>query len=166
MRYPELERALAECGEPSLLQLRETVIRLRRKKSMVVDSQDENRRSAGSFFVNPIVNEELARQAEERAAVLAPGEPMPRYPTESGAVKLSAAWLIERAGMVRGTSRGPVGISSRHSLAIINRGGASAREIVRERVGRGVSGDGRGGVRGIERGDGAEATRRGRRGTG
>jgi UDP-N-acetylmuramate dehydrogenase len=136
VRYPELERALerageqAEAGEPTLAAVRDTVIALRRGKSMVLDPDDENFRSAGSFFVNPIVDEATATRASEGAARLAPGETMPRYPSGGGRVKLSAAWLIERAGMAKGTVNGRVGISTRHSLALVNRGGATAHELV------------------------------------
>ncbi len=130
LRYSELERRVRQEGTPTLAKVRETVLALRSDKSMVLDPKDENRRSAGSFFLNPIVSPDGAQQAMERAAVLAPGETMPRYPASSGSVKLSAAWLIERSGLSKGTVRGPVGLSTRHSLAIVNRGGATAAQIV------------------------------------
>jgi len=122
--YAELQRAVGEVS-PSLAQVRETVIALRRRKSMVLDSSDDNRRSAGSFFVNPVV---AADDAARVAAIV--DEPMPQYPVADGQVKLAAAWLIERAGMLKGARRGNVGISTRHSLAIINLGGATAAEVV------------------------------------
>lgn len=125
--YPELARAIED--KASLQSVRDKVIELRRKKSMVLDPKDENHRSAGSFFVNPIVAPEIAEGAKAAARELAPGEKMPEFCVEGG-IKLSAAWLIERAGMRRGTHRGPVGISTRHSLALVNRGGASASQLV------------------------------------
>lgn len=130
LRYPELERRVRQDGSPTLAQVRETVLALRSAKSMILDPSDENRRSAGSFFLNPIVSADVAQRAMMRAAVLAPGETMPAYPASSGLVKLSAAWLIERSGFGKGTVRGRVGISTRHSLAIINRGGATSAQLV------------------------------------
>ncbi len=125
--YPELQRAAPP--SPTLAQIRDTVIALRRGKSMVLDPSDENRRSAGSFFVNPVIPSSMADEAAARAARLAPGQTMPRFPQADGD-KLSAAWLIERAGLAKGTRRGAVGLSTRHSLAIVNFGGATAAQIV------------------------------------
>ncbi len=145
IRYPELSRALGvpDGGQAPLADVRRTVIELRRGKGMVVDPADPASRSAGSFFTNPIVDDATL------AAVLArlpAGVTMPRFAGPSpGLTKLSAAWLIERAGFPRGTERGTVGTSPKHALALINRGGgtatallALAREIqdgVRERLG-------------------------------
>jgi UDP-N-acetylmuramate dehydrogenase len=122
LRYPELQRAMS--GEPTLREVRDTVIKLRRSKSMVIDEGDPNRRSAGSFFTNPIVpvakGDEIASSFPD----------VPRFPGEDSGVKLSAGWLIERAGMVKGTRRGNVGISSKHALALVHHGGGSALELV------------------------------------
>ena len=126
--YPELARALGDAPS-SLAHVRETVIALRKGKSMVLDPTDENAKSAGSFFTNPIVSAEVALRARD-AAIARGHTTMPEFPTDDGRVKLSAAWLIERAGFARGTLRGRVGISTRHSLALVNKGGASASEIV------------------------------------
>lgn len=124
LRYPELARALGDA--PTLAQVRETVLGLRRAKSMVLDVPDDpNRRSAGSFFLNPVVEAGVADEVAARV-----GEPMPRWPTDDGRVKLSAAWLIERAGLPKGHGDGPVGLSTRHTLAIVNRGGADAGAVV------------------------------------
>jgi UDP-N-acetylmuramate dehydrogenase len=120
-------------GGPSLAAVREAVIALRRGKSMVLDPGDENGRSAGSFFMNPTLDAASAARTRERvldAGVLGPGETMPEFSSPDGAVKLSAAWLIESAGFRKGTSDGAVGISTRHALALVNRGGATAAEIV------------------------------------
>ncbi|MFT3774182.1 MAG: UDP-N-acetylmuramate dehydrogenase [Minicystis sp.] len=133
VKYAELERKLAGRPSTTLAELREVVIELRRGKSMVLDPSDENGKSAGSFFTNPTLEATEASKVVERVAaagVLSPGEEMPRYAASGWQVKLSAAWLIERAGFKKGTFDGPVGISTKHSLAIVNRGGARAAEIV------------------------------------
>ena len=126
VRYAELEQRLDErratSGAASLAEVRDTVLELRRKKSMVLDPKDENGRSCGSFFVNPVVTEEQAR-AVERARGAAT---MPRYPQPDGSVKLAAGWLIEQAGFTKGMRRGPVGLSTKHALAIVCHEGATA----------------------------------------
>lgn len=126
IRYAELAAALGVAiGERApLAATRETVIALRRTKGMVVDPADPDSRSAGSFFTNPIVNANVATELAERF----PG--MPAWPTSAGASKLAAAWLIERAGFHKGYAAGRAGISTKHALALINRGGASAAEIL------------------------------------
>lgn len=123
VRYPELRRHLEITGveQPSLGAVREAVLAIRRRKSMVVDTSDPDSRSAGSFFTNPIVTSEAADQIGI--------EGMPRYPAGDH-VKLSAAWLIEQAGFARGHVAGNVGLSTKHTLAIVNRGGGTAREVV------------------------------------
>lgn len=123
IRYPELRRHLEATGveQPSLGAVREAVLAIRRRKSMVVDTADPDSRSAGSFFTNPIVTSEVA----DRIGI----EGMPRYPAGDH-VKLSAAWLIEQAGFARGHVAGNVGLSTKHTLAIVNRGGGTAREVV------------------------------------
>jgi UDP-N-acetylmuramate dehydrogenase len=131
VRYAELVRALAAEPAPTLAGVRDTVLALRRSKSMVYDPADENHRSAGSFFTNPIVSDAVLADAREAArAVLRPGEEMPEFPAGPGLTKLAAGWLIERAGIAKGTGEGPVGVSTRHALAIVNRGGATASQIV------------------------------------
>jgi UDP-N-acetylmuramate dehydrogenase len=132
VHYPEIVRELSlRGGDPgSLADVRRVVLAVRRSKSMVIDEADPNHRSAGSFFVNPMVTVEQADEIEQRArAAGLEVQPMPRYPVGER-VKLSAAWLIERAGFVKGTFEGAVGISTRHALAIVNRGGATAAEIL------------------------------------
>jgi UDP-N-acetylmuramate dehydrogenase len=130
VRYAELVRYLESRGlleAPSLADVREAVIAIRRSKSMVIDPGDPNRRSCGSFFVNPVVPAEVAARVRERAG----SDPaMPRWLEADGRVKLSAAWLIERAGFARGHTEGPVGLSTRHALAIVGHDGARARDIV------------------------------------
>ncbi|MGK4001398.1 UDP-N-acetylmuramate dehydrogenase [Sorangium sp. So ce1036] len=146
VRYPELARALAAPAggpAPPLDEVRRAILALRRGKSMVLDPTDENGRSAGSFFMNPTLAAGDAAAAIARieaSGVLAPGEAIPRYPAGAGRVKLSAAWLIERAGFAKGTRHGAAGISTRHTLALVNRGGATAAELLElaRRVRRGV----------------------------
>jgi UDP-N-acetylmuramate dehydrogenase len=142
--YAELQRALgARSAAPSLADVREAVLALRRSKSMVIDSKDVNRRSAGSFFTNPVVTAGDADRIAEQALhdrVIAQASEMPRYPAEDGRVKLAAAWLIEHAGIRKGDRRGQIGISNRHALALVHHGGGSSAELitfarrVRERV--------------------------------
>lgn len=134
MRYPDVQRHLAERGmaAPSLVQVRQAVIEIRRRKSMVLDPADPNARSVGSFFMNPVVSDETCAAVQDSAVRRkAPGaEAMPRWPVRGGGVKLSAAWLIERAGFARGYRKGNAAISDNHTLALVNRGGATAAEIV------------------------------------
>jgi UDP-N-acetylmuramate dehydrogenase len=92
---------------------------------MVLEPGDPNARSCGSFFLNPIVDAGALAAIDARAAGLA----MPRWPQPDGRVKLSAAWLIERAGFARGQADGPVGLSTRHTLAIVCHDGARARDV-------------------------------------
>jgi UDP-N-acetylmuramate dehydrogenase len=132
IRYPELAQGLEGTREPSLADVRRAVLALRRRKSMVLDEDDPCSRSVGSFFLNPVVAPREADDAEQelrRRGHLDPAATLPRYPA-GDRVKLSAAWLIERCGLPRGLRRGPVGLSSRHALAIVNYGGATAREVV------------------------------------
>jgi UDP-N-acetylmuramate dehydrogenase len=132
VRYGELEKALGH-GPRTLARVRETVLALRRAKSMVLDPADPNRRSAGSFFTNPIVDAACARAIVERAIgagwVADPSE-VPRWPLPDGRVKLAAAWLIERSGFPKGTRRGTVGVSTRHALALVHHGGGTTRELL------------------------------------
>lgn len=124
--YPELDRALSGLGgAPSPAELRTTVLALRRAKSMVLDPSDENGRSAGSFFVNVVTEASVADDIDRRLGVA-----VPRFPAGAGEVKIPAAWLIERAGLPRGTQLGPVGLSTKHALAIVAHEGATAKDIV------------------------------------
>ncbi len=127
LAYAELTRALGvEPGASAPLgTVRETVVALRRKKGMVLDAGDPDSRSAGSFFTNPILDPSALAALEARA----PG-PLPTFPDASGRTKVSAAWLIEQAGFAKGHAQGAAGISSKHALALVNRGGARAADIV------------------------------------
>jgi UDP-N-acetylmuramate dehydrogenase len=135
LRYPELENYVREHhGESATLQqVRESVIAIRKRKGMVIDPADPDTRSAGSFFMNPLLDADAFADFERRVAaagVLREGESIPRYPAAAGKVKTSAAWLIERAGFRKGYGEGAAGISSKHTLALVNRGGATTKELV------------------------------------
>ena len=97
---------------------------------MLLVEGDEDCRSAGSFFKNPIVSAAEADRIQSLAEQRAPGKMVPRYSAADGQVKLAAAWLVEQSGFSKGYSMGPVGISRKHSLAIVNRGGATAKDIL------------------------------------
>jgi UDP-N-acetylmuramate dehydrogenase len=128
VRYADVGRALAARGLtcPSLAHVREAVVAIRREKSMVLDPGDPNRRSCGSFFTNPIIASADLAAIEARAGDAA----MPRWPEPAGRVKLSAAWLIEHAGFKRGHTEGPVGLSTRHALALVAHDGARAADVL------------------------------------
>jgi UDP-N-acetylmuramate dehydrogenase len=114
LRYGELARAVGEVAP--LAEVREAVLHLRRGKGMVIDPDDPDSVSAGSFFTNPILD-----QAPDGA---------PTWPEPDGRVKTSAAWLIEQAGFHKGYGDGRVGISTKHTLALVNRGGATTAELL------------------------------------
>ncbi len=129
VRYADVERELARRGRlhPSLADVRESVLAVRRSKSMVIEPGDTNARSCGSFFTNPVVSAADA----DRIQALAGDPAMPRWPQPDGRVKLAAGWLIERAGFPRGHRDGPVGLSTRHALAIVAHDGARAGDVLR-----------------------------------
>jgi UDP-N-acetylmuramate dehydrogenase len=126
--YPDVRRALGELGpkdrEPALAEVAGTVRRIRRSKGMLIVEGDPDCRSAGSFFKNPVIAAERAAEIAESGAV------PPTFPAGPGRVKVPAAWLIEHAGFSKGFVLGGAGISSRHTLALVNRGGATAAEIL------------------------------------
>ncbi|HVZ75072.1 MAG TPA: UDP-N-acetylmuramate dehydrogenase [Polyangia bacterium] len=131
LRYRELADALA--GTATLAQTRDTVIALRRRKSMVLDASDPNRRSVGSFFTNPIVDAAVADALASRAVaegLVSRPDDVPRWPAGPGHTKLSAGWLIERAGISKGLRRGPVGVSSAHALALVHHGGGTTAALI------------------------------------
>lgn len=111
---------------PTLAQTRAAVLKIRAAKSMVIDPGDPNSRSAGSFFKNPIVERSMLAQIAEAASV----DSVPQFKSGDDIVKVPAAWLIERAGFYKGFTMGNAGISTNHSLALVNRGGATAQEII------------------------------------
>lgn len=126
IRYAELSGALgASEGQGAPLGLvRDTVVRLRRAKGMIVDPTDPDTRSAGSFFTNPIVGADEAAAVGVRASELGLG-PVPSYAAADRRVKLAAAWLIEKAGFAKGYRRGRAHVSTKHALALVNDGGTT-----------------------------------------
>jgi UDP-N-acetylmuramate dehydrogenase len=133
IRYPDLKNFFSNAStKPSLSQTREAVRDIRARKAMLIVPDDPDCRSAGSFFKNPVVTSEaflhIKAIAEERNLIGA-DERVPNFPALDGKAKIPAAWLIERAGFQKGYNRGRVGLSSKHTLAIVNRGGATAREV-------------------------------------
>ena len=131
IEYADLKKYFAaRSGSPTLQQARDAVRSIRLSKAMLIVRGDEDCRSAGSFFKNPQVSQPEADRVGAIARQRVPDKPMPQYPAENGMTKLSAAWLVERAGFQRGYSRGPAAISRKHALAIVNRGGAKATDII------------------------------------
>jgi UDP-N-acetylmuramate dehydrogenase len=118
LRYAELARTLDVPigGSAPLADVREAVLALRRGKGMVIDPADPDTASAGSFFTNPILD--------------APPDGAPFWPEPDGRFKVSAAWLIEQAGFHKGYGAGRAGISTKHTLALVNRGGATTAELM------------------------------------
>lgn len=117
IEYADLKKHFAGRAA-TLAETREAVRAIRHRKAMLIVDGDEDCRSAGSFFKNPVVT----------SAEVPPGSP--HWPQPDGRVKVAAAWLVENAGFPRGWRRGPVGISSKHALALVNRGGATAAEVL------------------------------------
>ena len=131
VRYAELERAIG--ADATLRDIRRTVLDLRRRKSMVIDPDDPNHRSAGSFFLNPIVSAAEAERVVEQAVrenLVGASDEVPRYPADYGKVKLAAGWLIEKAGIAKGTRRGAVGVSTNHALALVHHGGGMTADLL------------------------------------
>lgn len=122
--YKDVVHAVSSTN-PDLRSVRSAVLDIRRVKSMIIDANDLNRRSVGSFFKNPIIS-----TAEFECIKDTAGSDVPNFPQDHGQIKIPAAWLIENAGFHRGYSLGNAGISTNHTLAIVNRGGATAREII------------------------------------
>ena len=138
VRYAELARALgvAEADRVPLGEVRSAVLALRRGKGMVLDPDDSDTRSAGSFFTNPVLDRRQFAELERRAAARSGGPAqtvrVPHFAAPDDQVKVPAAWLIEQAGFGKGYPRGGVArISSKHTLALVNAGGASTASLVR-----------------------------------
>ena len=125
VKYPELKKYIDERGISldDLAGVREAVIAIRKRKGMVLDKRDPDTRSDGSFFMNPVLT------ADQYAAFAARAAEAPHFPYGDD-VKLSAAWLIEHAGFQKGFTHGNVGLSTKHTLAIVNRGRGTAAEVV------------------------------------
>jgi UDP-N-acetylmuramate dehydrogenase len=123
IRFGELARRLGleGGGRAPLTEVRAAVLELRRGKGMVSDPADRDTWSAGSFFTNPILDAAAAARLPEDA---------PRFPQPDGRVKSSAAWLIERAGFTKGFGNERAALSTKHTLALTNRGDASAADVI------------------------------------
>jgi UDP-N-acetylmuramate dehydrogenase len=134
IHYRDLQLHFSSASRvPGLAEVRRAVMAIRESKSMVLRENDPDAKSVGSFFKNPVLTRELAALLETKAracGLLGALEQIPRFPATPGYEKLPAAWLIERAGFPRGFVMGNAGISSKHSLALVNRGSASTKEIV------------------------------------
>ncbi len=127
--YGDLQNYFAgQPREPTLAEVRAAVREIRRRKAMLIVPGDEDARSVGSFFKNPVVPQIVFQNLAERLAERR--LELPSYPAADGFRKLSAAWLVEQAGFAKGYVKGRAGISRRHSLAIVNRGGATVAEIL------------------------------------
>jgi UDP-N-acetylmuramate dehydrogenase len=125
IEYADLKRHFAgRSSLPTLAETREAVRAIRLSKAMLIVPGDDDCRSAGSFFKNPVVTREAFERLQARAG------PVPNFSAKDGRVKVAAAWLVEHAGFPKGLARGPVGISRKHALAIVNRGGATAADII------------------------------------
>jgi UDP-N-acetylmuramate dehydrogenase len=128
IEYADLKNRFGD-KVPTLEQTRNAVREIRLSKAMLIVPDDDDCRSAGSFFKNPIVD--ASKYQEIVAAAIAANVPAPaKYDAGNDKIKVSAAWLVEQSGFPKGTSRGPVGISRKHSLALVNRGGATAKDIL------------------------------------
>jgi UDP-N-acetylmuramate dehydrogenase len=134
VRYADLQRALTEVQkegrEANLAEVAAVVRRVRQSKGMLLVADDPDCRSAGSFFKNPVVSEEQVRQIAAASEKAPPRFPAGPGTENQGRVKVPAAWLIEQAGFAKGYTRGAVRVSSRHTLALVNLGGASAADVL------------------------------------
>jgi UDP-N-acetylmuramate dehydrogenase len=129
VKYADLQKYFAQRGVlPTLAETREAVRSIRASKGMLITPGDPDSKSAGSFFKNPVVSLEQHNELAERAAER--NLQIPSYPALAQQHKISAAWLVENSGFKRGYTKGRAAISSKHALAIVNRGGASAAEIL------------------------------------
>jgi len=129
LAYADLQKHFAgRSAPPTLAETRAAVRAIRQSKAMLLVEGDEDCRSAGSFFKNPVVTEAEYEALSQVAARR--GLQVPRFTAAGGSVKVPAGWLVEHSGFARGMARGAVGISRKHALAIVNRGGATAAQIV------------------------------------
>lgn len=144
IRYPDLQRYFAgHSVPPTIRETRAAVLEIRTGKGMVIVPGDPDCRSAGSFFKNPILIDESFESLEtlcRNQGLITGAEMIPKFSAGEGQVKVPAAWLIEKAGFAKGYRKGRAAISSKHTLALVNLGGATAAEIlalaeeIRERV--------------------------------
>jgi UDP-N-acetylmuramate dehydrogenase len=127
LAYPDVVSEFERRGiaSPAVAEVRDAVLAIRRRKGMVIDPADTDTRSVGSFFMNPVVDAAY----RDRLVAAADGR-VPAYELPDGHVKIPAAWLIEQSGVPRDSRSGGAGISSKHPLAIVNRGGATAGDVL------------------------------------
>jgi len=129
IRYADLEKQFAgRSGEPTLQEVRNAVREIRHRKAMLIVPGEEDARSAGSFFKNPVVPQAFFEELSNRLS--SEGSQLPSYLAPDSCRKIPAAWLVEHAGFAKGYAKGRAGISRKHALAIVNRGGATAAEII------------------------------------
>jgi UDP-N-acetylmuramate dehydrogenase len=128
IRYNDLRTAFDGADEAPLGEIRNAVLDIRRTKGMVVDRSDPDTWSAGSFFLSPVVPAETVLDIAQRLSISP--DTIPQYPMPDAMVKLAGGWLIERSGITKGLTIGPAGISTRHALALTNRGGATADDVM------------------------------------
>lgn len=127
--YADLKKYFAGWSEnPTLANTRDAIRKIRAGKGMLITAGDDDCRSAGSFFKNPILSSVQYQDLTARAT--AKRLQIPSYPALEAQKKISAAWLVEHSGFSRGYGSGRVGISRKHALAIVNRGDATAAEVV------------------------------------
>ena len=129
LRYAELQRRFPGNCLPTLAEVAAAVRDIRRSKGMVILAGDPDTRSAGSFFKNPVVPQARLQALAARTGV--PARDIPHWPVSEEDTKLPAAWLLEKAGFTKGYSEGAAAISSRHTLALTNRDGATCADILR-----------------------------------
>jgi UDP-N-acetylmuramate dehydrogenase len=129
IEYADLKKYFANTSSvPTLAETRNAVRSIRHGKAMLITANDEDSRSAGSFFKNPVLT--TTEYESLNSIVQSMNKQLPTYPAGPGKVKVSAAWLVENAGFHKGYTLGPVAISRKHSLALVNRGGAKATDII------------------------------------
>jgi UDP-N-acetylmuramate dehydrogenase len=129
LSYADLKRHFGgREASPNLAETREAVRHIRARKGMLIIPGDDDCQSAGSFFKNPVLSEAQHEELKNRAS--ARGLHLPSYPALETRKKVSAAWLVEHSGFTRGYGFGRVGISRKHALAIVNRGAATASEVI------------------------------------
>ena len=130
LKYADLQRHFSDRDTPpTLAQVRNAVREIRHSKGMLIVPGDENSRSAGSFFKNPVLSEEQFAELTRRAA--SHSLKIPSYPALQAQHKVSAAWLVENSGFSKGFKLGEAAISGKHALALINPGNASATDVVK-----------------------------------
>jgi UDP-N-acetylmuramate dehydrogenase len=125
--YADLKKYFGE-HHPTLAETRQAVLQIRLSKAMLIVEGDEDCRSAGSFFKNPVLSAADYQALTQRAA--ARGLTVPAYPALAAQHKVAAAWLVEHSGFCKSYGRGRVGLSRKHALAIVNRGGATAADVI------------------------------------